>query len=388
MKNIVHFGKYYFPDAGGIESVTGSLARGAARKGHAVTVVCFEKTAANRDEQIDGVRVVRAPIAKMVASQPLGLSYLTRCLREARDADVVHLHAPNMLGALGSLLMGKRPRLLVHWHSDVINKGILGKLLRPLETALLKRADSIVATSQVYADESATLRAFSDKITVVPIGIPDATLAAGIDVDPGLPVALEQGIIGRKLILAVGRLVPYKGFDVLIEAAKYLQPGTAVVIVGGGPLRDTLQAAIDAAGLSDTVYLAGRLSDSALHSLFVRASLYCMPSTYRAEAFGVVLLEAMAHGLPIVATDIPGSGVPWVNQHGLTGLNVPVSDPRALADACIRILSSTEEHARYAEGARARFLSEFTEDVSVKRMLSAYNQIIERDKHPAVAGNT
>lgn len=380
MKTIVHFGKYYFPDAGGIESVTGSLARGAARKGHAVTVVCFEKSAANKDEQIDGVRVVRAPIAKMVASQPLGFTYLTRCLREARDADVVHLHAPNMLGALCSLLMGKRPRLLVHWHSDVVNKGLLGKLSRPLETALLKRADSIVATSQVYSDESVTLRPFADKITVVPIGIPDATVIGDTHLAPELPVALEQAIAGKKLILSVGRLVPYKGFDVLIEAARHLPPDTAVVIVGGGPMRDVLQGAIDSAGLSDTVYLAGRLSDGALHSLFVRASLYCMPSTYRAEAFGVVLLEAMAHGLPIVATDIPGSGVPWVNQHGLTGLNVPVGDSRALADACIRILSGTEEHARYARAARSRFLSEFTEEVSVRRMLSAYDQMTKADE--------
>jgi glycosyltransferase involved in cell wall biosynthesis len=376
MTKIVHFGKYYFPDAGGIESVTASLARGAVRKGHTVTVVCFEKTAANTEEVIDGVRVVRAPIAKLIASQPLGFKYLRQCLKEARDADVVHLHAPNMLGALASLWIGKGPRLLVHWHSDVINKGLLGKLLRPVETALLKRADSIVATSQVYSDASTTLQPFRDKITVVPIGVPDVTLTENRAVAPELPAALQRTIAGKKLVLAVGRLVPYKGFEVLIEAAKYLHDDAALVIVGGGPLLDTLQAAINAAGVSGRVHLAGRLSDGALHTLFTKASLYCMPSTYRAEAFGVVLLEAMAYGLPIVATDIPGSGVPWVNQHGVSGINVPVGDCRALADACNHILSSNQERARYSEGARTRFMTEFTEEVSVKRMLSTYDRII------------
>lgn len=149
MANVTHFGKYYFPDAGGIESVTISLARGAAAHGHTVSVVCFKKTPAESQEVIDGVRVLRAPIGKMIASQPLGIKYFLLCLTAAKNSDVVHLHAPNMLGALCALFISKKPRLLVHWHSDVINKGLLGKILRPLESALLRRADCIVATSQV-----------------------------------------------------------------------------------------------------------------------------------------------------------------------------------------------------------------------------------------------
>ena len=158
MLRIVHFGKYYLPETGGIESVTASLARGAANAGHRVTVVCFKKSPASDEEVIDGVRVVRAPIARLIASQPLGMKYFRLCVREARDADVIHLHAPNMLGALCCLMVGKRPSLLVHWHSDVIDKGWLGKAFRPLETALLRRADCIVATSGVYAEASSTLQ--------------------------------------------------------------------------------------------------------------------------------------------------------------------------------------------------------------------------------------
>ena len=122
--------------------------------------------------------------------------------------------------------------------------------------------------------------------------------------------------------------------------------------------------------------LAGRLSDAALHALFQRATLCCLPSTYRAEAFGVVLLEAMTYGLPIVASDIPGSGVPWVNQHGVSGLNVPVGDPVGLAQACNKLLSSPELRGRLSDGARQRFTSEFTEAVSIKRMMHVYDQTL------------
>lgn len=190
-----------------------------------------------------------------------------------------------------------------------------------------------------------------------------------------MPAALESQIGSRKLVLAVGRLVPYKGFDVLIRAAKQFVKDSVVVIVGSGPLEQELQHAIEQDGLEDRIVLAGRLSDTALHALFERATLYCLPSTYRAEAFGVVLLEAMTFGLPIVASDIPGSGVPWVNQHGVSGINVPIGDEKALAEACNQILGSEELRSRLSKGARQRFLAEFTEEVSVKRMMSAYDRL-------------
>jgi glycosyltransferase involved in cell wall biosynthesis len=373
MANIVHFGKYYLPDAGGIESVTFSLARGAVAFGHSVSVICFEKTPSNSNEVIDGVRVIRTPIMKMIASQPLGIKYFLQCIKAAKNAGVIHLHVPNMLGALCALFIGKRPRLLVHWHSDVINKGLLGKILRPLELALLRRADCIVATSPVYADASETLRPFKDKIAVVPIGVPDAKHEG---TSSKLSASIVNQIRDRKIILAVGRLVPYKGFNVLIDAARHLSNDSVAVIVGGGPLQQQLQQAIELAGVRDRVVLAGRLSDAALHDLFERATLYCLPSTYRAEAFGVVLLEAMTYGLPIVATDIPGSGVPWVNQHGTSGFNVPVGDPVALAAACNQILASPELRDRLSSGARQRFAAEFTEEVSVKRMMHTYDQML------------
>jgi len=378
MPRIVHFGKYYFPDAGGIESVTLSLAKGAAKSGYSVTVVCFKKTPAGDAEVIDDVQVIRAPISQLIASQPLGWKYVQLCLREARGADVIHVHTPNMLTALCCLFISKKSKLLVHWHSDVINKGLLGKLLRPLEGALLHRANCIVTTSQVYAEASPTLQPFRDKITVVPIGVPDTKKQdSSVPENAHLPADLSAKLSGKHLILAVGRLVLYKGFEVLIGAAKTLRDDAVVVIVGEGPLQETLKAAVETTGVADRVYLAGRLTDEELHALLDWAVMYCLPSVERSEAFGVVMLEAMAYGLPIVATNIPGSGVPWVNQHGVTGVNVPVGDPIALAQACNQILNSEEDRIRFSAGARRRFETEFTEDVFVKRMLATYDRLLE-----------
>ena len=379
MSTILHLGKYYSPDSGGIESVTVNLAKGAASAGHEVCVVCFDKKATKtKTETIDGIQVIRAPTFKVFFSQPLGFNYYLESLRAARKADIVHLHTPNMLGALCSLFIPRRSRLLVHWHSDVVNKGFIGMLFRPLEFSMLCRANCIIATSKIYLEASTSIFPFKYKTIVVPIGV---NVSTNKGYNHQLPANLESQIRNRKIILSVGRLVPYKGFNVLVQATKKIVKDSVVVIVGSGPLHSELQDAIERNGVSDQVILAGRLSDSALHQLFKRAFLFCLPSTSRAEAFGVVLLEAMSHGLPIVATDIPGSAVPWVNLHSVSGLNIPVADADALAFACNQILESDTLHTKLSNGSRQRYKDEFTEDVFVHRVLGIYERLLSNKQH-------
>jgi glycosyltransferase involved in cell wall biosynthesis len=241
--------------------------------------------------------------------------------------------------------------------------------------ALLRRANSIVATSPIYATTSHALKNFLTKITIVPIGISDVKLLANNRSDTS---SLEDRINGKKIILSVGRLVSYKGFDVLIDAVRYLSTDSVVVIVGEGALYKVFLNAIKDAGIQDRIVLAGRLSQAALHLLFQSATIFCLPSISRAEAFGVVLLEAMSYGVPIVATDIPGSGVPWVNQHGVSGFNVKVGDSQALADACNEILGSIELRDKFSKGARQRFVSEFTDEIAVGRMMDIYKLLATR----------
>ncbi|MEN2427761.1 glycosyltransferase [Chromobacterium vaccinii] len=376
---VLHLGKYFHPDAGGIETVTKDIAQGAALAGYEVTVLCFGDVASLRRERIGDVEVLRAPVWKKSASQPISWQYFYAFLRCAREYDIVHVHVPNMLAALAIVLARLPGRVVVHWHSDVINKGWLGRMMYPLERLLLRRADAVIATSQAYADASPLLRRFRDKVRVVPIGIEDPDVLDD-DHEPGLILApaigkAEQPKASRadeKIVLAVGRLVPYKGFEVLVDAARDLPSGCRVVIVGGGERRAELEARIARYGVSDRVQLAGRLDDASLRELFQRATLFCLPSVSRAEAFGVVLLEAMAHGLPIVASNIAGSGVPWVNSHGETGLNVPVGDARALGAAIVSLLSKPQTLERMRVASRRRFETEFTAIVATRRVLDLY----------------
>jgi glycosyltransferase involved in cell wall biosynthesis len=167
---------------------------------------------------------------------------------------------------------------------------------------------------------------------------------------------------GRPYALAVGRNVPYKGFEYLIEAAARLPSSDAIVIVGTGPLEPVYRKMIAKLGVEDRVLLAGRMGTNDLNALFRSAALYVMSSVKRSEAFGIVTLEAMGNSLPVVATQIEGSGVAWVAGDGETGPIVPPRDAEALARAIGGLLADPDARAAFGKAARARYERLFTND--------------------------
>lgn len=241
---------------------------------------------------------------------------------------------------------------MVHWHADV--RGGQGLLLRTgypfyalFERRLLRRARRIIATSEAYLRSSPTLRPHRDRCVVVPLGLDPQRLvvrpAAGPD---------AQG--RERTVLAAGRLARYKGFEYLIRAAALL-PELNVEIVGSGPCRARLEAEIRRHGLEGRVRLSGYLPDAELQARMARAGVFCLPSIHRSEAFGVVLLEAMSLGTPLVSTAIPGSGTGWVNRDGETGRVVPPADAQALAQALRELLEDPARRSRMGAAGQRRF---------------------------------
>lgn len=365
---IVHWAKYYPPEWGGTELITHDQANAGAAAGHDVAVVAFTRTKSS-SETGNGVSVHRAKVLADIDSQPLSLRWLMLAARQGRGADIVHIHTPNLLAAVALLFVPSRVRILLQWHTDVVEKGVLGWLARPLERYMVHRAQRILATSAVYAEASPVLRRFSSKTLAIPLGIADPALAPASE---RLPAAIAEFLRGRPFALAVGRAVPYKGFEYLVRAAAELRSDMAIVIVGTGPLEAGLRALVDELGAGDRVLFAGRVSLEDLHALFAAASLYVMCSVKRSEAFGLVLLEAMGHGLPTVATAIPGSGVAWVAGEGQTGRIVPPRDPSALARALDELMADPDARASFAKRARERYERLFTRERMLEAVLAVY----------------
>lgn len=358
---------------GGIETVAWELTEGLNRLGVPTEVLCSShRWRSARSVAQHGHAIVRAGTLGTLLSTSIAPPMPQLLGRMARNADIVHLHMPDPMAAAAFWVARPNASLVVHWHSDVVRQRAALRFYEPLQNWLLRRADAIVATSPPYAAASEALMRLHSKVHVIPIGISDdRSVACSLKAE-----ALRARYGRRRIVFSLGRMTYYKGFDVLIDAASALSDDCVVLIGGDGELLPEYRARVVERGLSDKVYLLGHVNDADLASHFEACDVFCMPSTVRSEAYGVAMLEAMLMGKPIVATDISGSGVPWVNVHGQTGLNVPVRDTAALTAALHALLVNDALREGLGAAARKRYEDEFRADLMVQRMLDLYRGLV------------
>lgn len=374
MPRVVHLGKFYHPAHGGIETAIRSLAHAQAGLGCRVQVVCMDHergrpTRVERDGPVEVVRLRRAASLGKIDHCP----DLARVLRDC-DADLAHLHTPNPTMILGLTLAGDRRPLVVSHHSDVVKQRLRRLLFGPIERACYDRARLVLAMSPPYIAGSSVLRRCGGRVDVLPIGL---DLAPYLDPSPEVlarAAQLRRSAPGP-LWFSCGRLVYYKGFETAMHALRSV-PGTWL-IAGDGPLRDDLGRLARRLGVADRVRFLGSLprdEDVAAH--YHAADAYWFPSRARSEAYGLVQVEAMASGCPVINAAIPHSGVPWVSRHEESGLTVPVDDPAAFAAAARRLLEEPGLRARLAAGARARAIAEFDRGAMGWRSIRLYSGIL------------
>ena len=369
---VLQISKFFPPVMGGIETVAWELAEGLNASGARCDVLCSHHEARTVDDRAArGYRIVRAASWGRLLSTSIAPSMVGALRSMAEDYDVVHLHMPDPMAALAVFAVRPRARLVVHWHSDVIRQRIAMHAYRHLQDWVLRRADAIVATSAAYARSSDALRPFGHKVAVVPIGIS----ASRYRPDPADVAAIRAMHPGKRIVFSLGRMTHYKGFDVLVRAATSLPEDTVVMIGGDGDLLEPLRRQVAEHGLQHKVHLLGHIPDHTLAAHFAACDVFCMPSTLRAEAYGVAIVEAMVCGKPIVATDIAGSGVPWVNLHRETGLNVPVGNPVALAASLCALLADARLRQHYGGAAERRYEREFRAERMTGRMLRLYEAL-------------
>ncbi len=374
--NVLQLGKFYPPLAGGIETVMFELSEGLNRLGQRTDVLCADRGRHTvRELAAPGYSVTRAGSFGMALSTAISPALVLETRRIADRYDIVHVHMPDPMAAIALLCARPRAAVVVHWHSDIVNQRRALKLYEPLQSWLLRRADAIIATTAPYAESSPWLQPFTNKVRVVPIGISEPNPGADV---AGM-AAIRARFGGRRIVFSLGRMTYYKGFDFLIEAAASM-PDDAVIVVGGsGGLLEHYRATARARGVDDRIVFIGRVESQDLPNLFAVAELFCLPSIVRSEAYGVVLLEAMLAARPIVATEIPGSGVQWVNQHGVTGLNVPVRDGAALGRAIRQLLDDAPLARRMGDAGRRRFDESLTADRMAAAVLDVYRALLPAD---------
>lgn len=371
---ILELGKFYFPHKGGIETLLRAWSEGFVRRGAEVDCVVANDAARTVHEVINGVRVHRLASYGTVLSTSVCPAYLAATRRHA--ADLWHVQFPNPLADIFSIAGPRTTPLVLSYHSDVVRQAAVMRFYRPVLNALLRRATRIVVSTPQHLEYSPWLAPFRAKCEVIPFGINLAALALTPERERRV-AELRREAGGRPIVLNVGRLVGYKGQRYLLEALRELD--AVAWIVGTGPLEAELRRLAGELGVADRVKLWGGVSDADLPALLHACDVFALPSITAAEAFGIVQVEAMACGKPVVSCALP-SGVKFVNQHGVTGLLVTPADSAVLAAGIRSLLEDANLRQRLGVAARTRAEREFAEDVMVDRYWNCFERVLAARK--------
>lgn len=370
-KTILHISKYYYPYLGGIETLARSLAEGLTD--YRNIVVCFATDGRDSKEEISGVTIYRVRVNFSLMSQDVAFGYqrMLKSLMAEYQPEYVHVHCPNpFVYPIVLNTITNDTKLVLHWHSDILSKGVAYWFVKPFENAILKRADRIIATSPNYIHPSSPIFAYKEKTAVVQNGM----IPADFDLQEGDRKRIDdikERYGNKPLVLFIGRHIHYKGIDWLLEIEKQVKNDCHFIIAGKGPLTEQLQKKC----MSSRVTFTGKLSTDELRCYTHAADVFAFTSNTKAEAFGIALAEAMYCSCVPVVFHLEGSGVNWVNLKDQTGFEVPLGDKKTYAEAIDRLIADSQLREKLAQAAHQRATSMFTEKKAVSLMEQVYQEL-------------
>jgi glycosyltransferase involved in cell wall biosynthesis len=372
-------------------------ASGQVEQGNEVHVICPHIPGAPFNEIIDGIMVHRFPYFYPFRFQRLSSDTgMYSALRQSLLAvlqlpgfliidwcyasivihrnriDLVHSHWIVPSGLVGSAVafIWRKPHIIT---SHVLDANLFGKFrfFIPLLSLIAASADLITTNSSYTKKQIEALIPLPCPCRVIPMGIYLPEHVHGLSEDRG------------HTILYVGRLIEWKGVDTLIRSmipVVKAMPDSRLIIVGEGPNRDSLERLVQDIGLPDSVQLYGRASDDDLKKLYDSAAVFVLPSRHFQgmvmEGLGVVLLEAMSHGVPVIGSNV--GGIPDIIIDGETGYLVPEQNSDILAEKIVQILTNTDLQEKFRRNGLIRVRDSFSWESVSKKFSEVYKQVSEK----------
>jgi rhamnosyl/mannosyltransferase len=360
---ILQIGKFFPPyHYGGIETVSYNLHNALRGKNIDIDFLGFLPMKIKQEVVIDNcVYLCKTDID--IFSTQISYSFIGVWRKMRSNYDIILINMPSpFVNVVINLLPPLKGSIMLYWHGDIIRWKVLLLFYKPFLISLIKKSVAIIAPTAIHLDQSDFSSLFHSKKYIFPFVL---------NIHLG---KLEAKLFnGKKVIFSCGRLIYYKGFFNLIEAARMLPENCIVKIAGDGVLKEKLQEKINSLQLSEKVILLGKISDSDLERELGECYLFCLPSNYKAEMFGVVQVEAFAHGKPVVSTDIPRSGVSEVNVNNKTGYIVEINNPQAIANAIIKLIENESIYNDFSNNAFER-ASYFINDEIVDKYILLFRK--------------
>lgn len=365
--------KMYPPEIGGVEVVTKVVADTLSEKGHKVVVLTFNRENKFVEEKIGNVDVLRLPSIFVKNSIRISPVY-GKIFRElVGTAEKVIFNFPSGFPELFAKLYEKIPvRKICFYHADVVRYGAVGWLYNKfLVQRFLRGMDVIIASSPNIVKTSKFLKRYEDKVKVIPLFVDVSHFY------PRDPQIVREKLIPlfgkkpRKIVMYVGRLSKYKGLEYLINAMSFLDEKYGLVLIGEGPMKEKLLSVVRRSKLEDRVLFLKHVPYEELPYYYSAADVFVLPSISRAEAFGLVVLEAMACGTPVITTEL-GTGTSYHNVHGKTGLVVPPRDSKKIASAVEEICEGDWKNTHKL------VITARVKDFSLERFKNSIMEVLER----------
>ena len=368
------------PYYGGIGNVCFYNAVGTAQAGHTVHVFTASHTPASQSDDPPELVIHRLPALFRFGNTP----FLPQLLR-VDDFDLVHLHYPFISGGDMVYLRSRATHIpyVVTYHQDLILDGVLEYVARVHHMAIgkkiLKQAARLLVTSLDYARASRIapiVRALTHKVIEMPNGVDSDRFHLALSGDDTR--RRHQLPADSQVVLFVGGLDRphyFKGINVLLHGlAKLADSRIKLLVVGEGDLRRKYMALANGLGLREHVIWCGRVPDEDLPAYYAACDITVLPSITMGEAFGVVLLESMACGKPVIASNLPG--VRTVVNDGIDGLLVEPGNPADLAEKIQMLLSEPARRREMGKRGRAKVEAKYSWSAIIPRLIQVYEEVV------------
>ena len=365
---------------GGVERHVYHISRELSQRGHNVTIITTKSPDHDKLSEIESFNVQRVPITLRIYNSHVPfrvVKYFDPC-----QYDVIHAHTPvPAIADLAALrnIVKKRPFVLTY-HNDITKGGIFGSIISAIYNKsvgkfLLQHSDIIISTTKSYAVNSKQLSKYLHKIRVIPNGVDDKVFSPKLD---GSRVREKYGLKEDcKIVLFVGRLDYYKGCEYLVEAFSIVvkrMKNAHLILVGSGPLEERLREIANELNITDDISFAGYVKDEDLPYYYAACDVFVLPSISLYEGFGIVQLEAMACGKPVITTTLPG--VREVDVDGVATVHIPPKNKQKLAEAIIKILKDDDLATRLGKNGRELIVKKYSWSKVAKAIEQVYLEVV------------
>lgn len=372
---IVQLTPYFYPHLGGVESHVLELSKQLIKKGHEVLVVTTKLEGTKKRSVVEGVPVKRVEPLTIKFSTPI-IPDLSKSLMK-EDFDILHSHSPPPMMSFFGLRSAKKKDVpfVLTYHCDLEIPYIFGPFIvslykRTMGTYTVSQADKIITTTSTYGATSRVV--WQEDADIIPNAVDTHRFNPNND---GEWVREKLGLDEHeKLVMYVGRIVYHKGLEYFVRSAKHLGPNVKHLLVGTGDFRPELERIIEEEDIEDKVLFAGRVPNEDLPDYYDAADVFVLPSVSRLEAFGIVALEAMASGTPVIVSDIPG--VREVIVEGKHGLLSEPMNPEDLAEKIRTILTNPQLAEKMGKNGRKRVVKNFTWEKVADDIMDVYESLI------------